>query len=126
MGKIVKRLKVVGGDGVEELAVLMDSGASVSLVRRDRAIQAGAPLYKRPSARVFHMANGDEGFRSDEVCILDFEMKGKVLDGLFYVVDQMPREVIIGVDFMQRWEIRLDMKAEDYEVGVDPEAIEIA
>lgn len=33
---------------------------------------------------------------------------------------------IIGVDFMQRWEIRLDPKSHDFTIGVDPEAIEMA
>lgn len=72
------------------------------------------------------MANGDAGLQTDRTCLLALDMKGKDLTGQFYVVEKLVREILVGVDFMQAWEIKLDMKAEDYTVGVDPEAIEIA
>lgn len=43
----------------------------------------------------------------------------------FYVVENIPRQMIIGADFMQKWEVSLFPKREDYTVGVDPNAIEI-
>jgi hypothetical protein len=76
--------------------------------------------------RIFLGVDGKKALQSARTCTLQLEMKGKILDGLFYVVSDMPREVIIGADFMQRWEIKLDLKQEDYHVGIDPQAIEIA
>lgn len=126
MGKIIKKLTVVGDAGEASLKVLLDSGAGSSLIRRDVAEKVSRNSLHLGTPKVFRMANGGEGMRSSDVRVLALRMKGKELDGSFYVVDTMPREMILGFDFMQKWEISLRLKEEDYAIGVDPEAIEIA
>lgn len=126
MGKIVKQLDFLGDRDTVQLAVLLDSGAGSSIIRRDVAEKLSEYFHQLKVPRIFKGVNGLEALRGSEACTLEVEMKGKILDGLFYVVDVMPREVIIGVDFMQKWEIKLNLKGEDYEVGIDPQSIEIA
>ncbi|MBI4612456.1 MAG: retroviral-like aspartic protease [Planctomycetes bacterium] len=126
MGKIVKKLRLMGDSGELEIEVLLDSGAGASLVRADVAESITSMISSRKVPCVFHGVNGEEALRSDRICHLVIEMKGKFLDGRFYLVDRMPREMILGVDFMQMWGIILDLRKEDYTVGVDPQAIEIA
>ena len=53
-------------------------------------------------------------------------IKGKELDFRFYVVDEMPGEAIIGVDFFQSWYIKIIPKKHDFSVGVAPNSVEIA
>jgi len=125
MGKIVDRFEFHGNRGNAIAETLMDSGAGVSVMRRDVAEKLSSHfLNLKP--RTLRMVNGQQWVTVSEGAYLEVEMKGKALDGSFYVVDEMPREVIIGVDFMQRWEIRLDPKNHDFTIGVDPEAIEMA
>jgi hypothetical protein len=126
MGKIVKQIKVSSDIGETVLTTLLDSGAGVSLIREDIAKKIFSTFTKMDKSRIFYGVNGQKAFKSSWTCILQLKMKNKLLDGQFYVVENMPRELIIGVDFMQKWEITLDLKKEDYSIGVDPEAIEIA
>lgn len=126
MGKIVKTLTVEGDKAASQITCLLDSGAGSSLVRRDVAERIMRGLQELHHPKVFHLANGEPLLQARYASVLEVDMKGKKLSGDFYIVDNLAREMIIGVDFMQAWEIKLDMKAEDYTVGVDPEAIEIA
>lgn len=125
MGKVIGRFKF-RGDRAKVLAeVLMDSGASVSVIRRDIAERLSANfLDLKP--RILRMVNGREWLTVGQGVYLEVDMKGKSLDGKFYVVNDMPREVIIGVDFMQAWEIKLDVKNHDFTIGIDPNALEMA
>lgn len=124
-GKIIAKVTFRGDRASAEIEALLDSGASVSVIRRDVADRlAGHFLDLKP--RTLRRVNGHEWVAVRSVATLEVDMKSKSLDGQFYVIDEMPREVIIGVDFMQRWEIRLDPKAHDFTIGVDPEAIEMA
>ncbi len=125
MGKIVERFEFHGDLGNAVAEALMDSGAGVSVVRRDVAEKLSNHLLGL-KPRTLRMVNGRKWLTVLEGAYLEVEMKGKSLDGSFYVVDEMPREVIIGVDFMQRWGILLDPKNHDFTIGVDPEAIEMA
>lgn len=127
MGKIIQRVPAVaaGAQAGQAVEVLFDSGASSSLIRRDCALALGAQLQTIRRTRRFRLANGEPGLASNTLCTLELELKGKQIDGNFYVVDRLPREVVVGVDFMQRWDIRLFPQREDYEVGVDPDAIEL-
>ena len=53
-------------------------------------------------------------------------MKGKELAFNFFVINDMPREVIIGVDFIQSWEIKLYPEKHAFSIGIDPNSLEIA
>lgn len=126
MGKIIKDIETAGDKGVAKVSVLFDCGAGSSLIRKDLAEKLCKTFTTLRHPRVFKGVNGDEAFRSGSTCTIELKVKDKLIDGKFYVVERMPREIIVGVDFLQTWEITLDMKNEDFTVGVDPEAIEIA
>lgn len=125
MGKIVDSFKFHGNLGNTTVQALMDSGATVSVIRRDIAEKLSSQFLQW-QPRTLRMVNGDKWVSVSTIVALGVEMKGKALDGKFYVVDMMPREVIVGVDFMQAWEIKLDPKNHDFTIGVDPDAIEMA
>ena len=127
MGKIEKNLPVCADKGKTNVEVLLDSGASRSLIRRDVANKVVLHFLEWHKPMIFNGVNGKEAFSASNYCGIEVEMKGKLLGGLFYVIDNMPREMIIGVDFMQGWDIKLDLKNEDYTVGLDPQqGVEIA
>ena len=126
MGKIVKELPVYADKGKTNVVVLLDSGAGRSLIRRDVANKVVQHFSKRQKPLIFNGVNGKEAFSASNYCSIEVKMKGKFLDGIFYIIDEMPREMIIGVDFMQGWDIKLDLKNEDYTVGIDPQNVEIA
>jgi hypothetical protein len=123
MGKIRKVLKIAGDKGEIETEVLLDSGAGVSAVRREIAEKV-ATIVRRPFLRRFGLADNKSFIETSFTCDIDILMKGKWPGGLFYVVDDLRSPVIVGADFMQTWEIKLDPKDEDFEIGVDPENIE--
>jgi hypothetical protein len=125
MGKIRKVLKIAGDKGEIETEVLLDSGAGVSAVRREIAEKI-ATIVRRPYPRRFGLADNKSFIETSFTCDLDILMKGKSLDGRFYVVDDLSSPIILGADFMQTWEITLDAKNEDFEIKVDPENIEFA
>jgi len=125
MGKIIETFAFQGNKSRAEVPALMDSGASASVIRRDVAENLIDSFLRLP-ARTLRMVNGEKWLTVSEGAYLVVEMKGKGLDGAFYVVETMPREAIIGVDFMQKWEIRLDPKNHDFTVGIDPDSIEMA
>lgn len=126
MGKIVKELLIYADKGKTNVVALLDSGAGRSLVRRDVANKVVQHFSKLHQPIIFNGVNGEKAFSASDRCSIEVEMKGKLLDGLFYIIDNMPREMIIGVDFMQGWEIKLDLKNEDYIIGLDPQNVEIA
>jgi hypothetical protein len=124
MGKLAGRFEFHGDRGRATVEALVDSGASVSLIRRDVAEKLSGQFLNW-KARNLRLANGQQWLTASTIVTLGVVMKGKALDGSFYVVETMPREVIIGVDFMQKWEISLHPKKHDFTIGVDPNAIEI-
>ena len=126
MGKIVKKLPVYADKGKTNVEVLLDSGAGRSLIRRDVANKVVQHFSKLHKPIIFNGVNGKEAFSARNYCCIEVEMKGKLLSSHFYIIDNMPREMIIGVDFMQGWDIKLDLKNEDYTVGLDPQNVEIA
>ncbi|MBI4568921.1 MAG: retroviral-like aspartic protease [Planctomycetes bacterium] len=126
MGKIFASVEVVGERGKARVKALLDSGAGLSLIRRDVADRVSTNLHRLPEPQVLRMADGRESMSTSDIRLLGARLKGRYLPGDFYVIDDMPRQMIIGVDFLQKWEITLDMKKEDYRIGADPRAIEIA
>ena len=126
MGKIEKKLPVYSDLAKRDVETLLDSGAGLSLIRKDVAEKIVRHSLKLDTPIILIGVNGQKAFSANNSCVIVIEMKGKFLSGIFYIIDEMPREMIIGVDFMQTWDIRLDLKNEDFTVGMDPQSVEIA
>lgn len=124
MGVIIKRLLVAGDKASREAETVFDSGSRASLVRAELAWELATPLH-RASPRTFRLADGKGQIVVQESTVLDIRIDGKELDGEFYLVPGLPREVVIGADFMQKWDVALFPKPEEVVVRVDPDAIEL-
>jgi len=125
MGRIIKELYIWGDKAKEEFPVLLDSGASVSVIREDVAEKMCKNFTKLVKKHSFNGVNGKPQLTTIATCVLQLKMKNYILDGKFYVVRGLKREILIGADFMQAWDIRLIPKKHDYTVGVNPEELEI-
>ena len=120
MGKIIEPFTFRADRGEATATALIDSGAVFSLIRRDVANRITGHILELKACEL-RTVSGDTWLRAHEGVFLEICMKTKWLNGPFYVIDQMPREVIIGVDFLQRWEISLHPKRHDFTIGLDPE-----
>ncbi len=125
MGRIVKNLKVFGEKDNLQLNILFDSGASFSLIRSDIANKLTQHFVRLKKKLVLSGFNGKSVEEVKETCTLQIQIKKYTLPITLYVVKNMKREIIIGVDFMQSWKIVLDLKNENFTIGVNPKEIEI-
>lgn len=125
MGRIIKYFSVWGDKAKAELPVLLDSGASASVIREDVAGKICKNFTKLVEKHSFNGVNGKSQLTANSTCILQIKMKDYILDGKFYVVKGLKREILIGADFMQVWDIELKPKKHDYTIGVNPNELEI-
>lgn len=123
MGLIIKKLRIEGDKGTYAEEVLFDTGARFSAIHKDRAevLASFQPLSK---AKVFGVAKKNVSLKATQVVLLNIELNGVSLDGSFYVLENLRRKVVIGADFMQKWDIKLFPRDEKLTVGVNPEEIE--
>ncbi len=118
---IYKRLPVAGERAERECEVLFDTGAAACFIQKDVAEELGRPT-RAPRPPTF--ALGDETqMTAQHTTVLQVKMDGHWIAHMFLVVPQLPVEVIIGADFLQRWKIGLDPATEEF--IVDEKALEI-
>ena len=119
MGLIIKEQTVKGTRRSDTARVLYDSGASSSFIRRDIADIVG-DTSSTVSPLQFMMADG-QMISADQTINLEIEMNGITVEYRFLVLDDLPEEVIVGADLMQKWKISLDLENET--VDIDPRAL---
>jgi len=124
MGLIIKKLEVMGDKGETEGEVLFDSGARRSVIRRDVAEKI-ATIVKFPVSFKFSLADGKTEIKTNLVADIMVKVDGRIIFDQFPVIDSLSREIIIGANTLQSWEILLDAKNEAIKVGVDLKAIEL-
>ena len=121
MGIIVKEMMVAGSTEERRCQVLFDTGASACFVRED--VASGLEhLIQTPVPLSFKLGNNTV-MTAEKMILLFFRIKGHHLPFQFLVVPELPYEVIIGADFLQKWKIRLDPVTEDF--IIDEKALEI-
>lgn len=126
MGKIVKRCEIEGDKGRKEVDVLFDSGASYSIIRKDVAEKV-ATILRFSKGMEFTLANGKTPMHTREITILKIlAVDKKDVSDDFYVVNELSRDVIVGADMMQTWDMHLHPKRHKITVGVDPKNLELA
>lgn len=110
MGDVIVTLRVKSSTGsrARALPLYFDSGASTTLVREDTARRLGNVLSLREPTVFRGLGNGR--FRSSKAVQILVRIQGVWCAYLAYVVPQaaMDEAVIIGHDFMQKFNIRLD------------------
>ena len=119
MGLIIKEQTVKGTRRSDTARILYDSGASSSFIRRDIADIVG-DTSSTVSPLQFMMADG-QVISADQTINLEIEMDGITVEYRFLVLDDLPEEIIIGADLMQKWKISLDLENET--VDIDPRAL---
>jgi hypothetical protein len=123
-GLIVKNLDILGDKGSRKAEVLFDSGARSSVVRKDVA-EAVATLHTMKKPKVFGLARKGALMECRQSTVFDIRIGKKLVDGRFYVVENLSREVVVGADFLQNWSITLVPKEEEIILGGDPDNIEL-
>jgi hypothetical protein len=124
MGLIIKQLEVMGDKGQTKAEVLFDSGARRSVIRRDIAEKI-ATIVKFPIPFKFYLADGTTQVETNLVADIMVSIDNSIIFDQFPILDKLSREVIIGANTLQSWEIILDARNESITVGVDLKAIEL-
>ena len=121
MGVINKRMVVAGSKAQCECEILFDTGASACFVREGVASKLGQ-IAKAPFPIAFRLGNNTI-MEANKTVDLFLDLKGHKLGFYFLVVPELPYEVIVGADFLQKWKIKLDPITEDF--VLDEKALEI-
>lgn len=124
MGLIIKQLEVMGDKSHTKAEVLFDSGARRSVIRREIAEKI-ATIVKFPIPFKFYLADGKTQVETNLVADIMVSIDNRIIFDQFPILDKLSREVIIGANTLQSWEIILDAKNESITVGVDLKAIEL-
>jgi hypothetical protein len=124
MGLIIKKLEVIGDKNKINADVLFDSGARRSVIRKDIAEKI-TTIVKFPVPFKFCLADGKTQVETNLVADVMVRVDGRIIFDQFPVLNRLSREIIIGANTLQSWEILLDAKNETIKVGVDLKAIEL-
>jgi predicted aspartyl protease len=122
MGVIIKDIEVEGDKGKAVLRTLFDTGASHSLIRKDKAEQL-ATIVPLAHPYRFRLGDGTSELEVREGCMLTFTIKGCATCSTSLSPITLAHELIIGADAMQVWKIKPVPEADDLEV--DPSALEL-
>lgn len=120
MGRIYKKIWVIGRKGRRKVEALFDTGSSDSLVRDSLARKLGSPE-DLPEPKTYEAAVGQVTAR--EALFVDVVLRGKRLTTGLKVVPGLSEELILGADFFQRWHIRLEPRT--HRVILDPKALKL-
>lgn len=122
MGTIRKELEVVGDKGKAKLKVLFDSGASRSLIRRDKA-EALTTFIKAPMPLKFRLGDGQGVLEAEFAAVLYFTIKGYIYSYHFYIAENLAHDMILGANALQVLKIVPIPELED--VRIDPTVLDL-
>lgn len=120
MGLIYKRLRVIGRKGERKVEALFDTGSTHSLIRSSIAHEIGEPE-GLPEPKTYQAVVGCVTAR--EGIFADIVIRGKRLTMGLKIVPDLSEELIVGADFMQLWNLRLEPK--HHRVILDPKALRL-
>lgn len=93
------------------MRVLFDTGASVSLIRKDLAQELATLL---PLPQPLRLEMGDGHFaEAREGAMLHIKINGVTIWDAVIALDTLSEEFILGVRTMQKWGIKLDTEREE-------------
>lgn len=121
MGLIYKQVSVAGNKSSRSLRVLMDTGASHTVIRADIAHDLATPA---PLARITpaHFASGSGEIK--EMVSLSLKIDGQEVVTPVLVLEGLSEELVIGAEFFQRYKVVLDPEREEIRF-TDPEALKV-
>lgn len=118
MGEIIKDLPVRGNQGEATVRACFDSGSPNCFIRRDISERIAVPM-TMPTPWLFRLVDGEGTVEVREGVYLNVTIKGVTVFWPFLVVDRLGDEMLIGVDMMQRWKIKLNFETDDVEIDRD-------
>ena len=119
MGMIVKEYTVTGTQRSDLVRARYDADSRDSLVRRDVAERLGN-VGSLPSVVNVRTNGVYRALNSCGSVHLDIDVDGVKVMHHFYVVDELPEEIVIGADMIRKWKISLDLDNET--ATADPRA----
>ena len=121
MGLIYKQVLVKGNKGERTLRVLMDTGASSTVIRADIAHKLGTPA---PLARTILAEFASGKGEVKEMVSLSLQIDGHEVVTPALLLENLSEELLIGAEFFQRYKVLLDPEREDIRF-TDPEALKV-
>lgn len=125
MGKetVMKKTLISGEKNSEAVEILYDTGAARSLIKSslcERLTQYIIPLQQSLKLR---LADGKNMIEAHSLANLYLGINGYKLPMIFYTVNNLARDVILGIDNMQAWEMKIDFKTKEIIVGLTPDEL---
>ena len=108
MGVIRKSLPLVGRRGKKEVECLFDGGASSSFIRPDLARKLGLPTTNL--LRPLRIRLGKGSTQVSKLAAVIVRLNGATLADTAYVMPGLTEEYVLGAEFLERYDIRLDPK----------------
>lgn len=112
---IYKTVRVRGARRRKPLTALFDSGASTSAIRASLARTLGKPI-KLQFPRTAETAVGRVTIREAMEAVI--QLNGHPIEWFFFLVPDLTEELVIGEDFLDRFNVRLDFRRK--RVVIDP------
>lgn len=106
MGAIKKKLRIKGDKDSKELEVLFDSGAGVSVIRKDLA-EGLCTINYFDEPKTMMLADGETTIDSIGTCAFITEIEGCDIDDNMRVVEKLGSEMIIGASTLQKHKIKM-------------------
>jgi len=108
MGVIRKKLPVMGRRGKREVECLFDTGASHSFVRPELVRELGLPTIGLLKPIRIRLGKGST--LVSKLAAPMIRLNGTTLPDNAYVLPGLSEEFVIGAEFLERYDIRLDPK----------------
>lgn len=117
MAVILKRIRLAGSRGSEEVEAIFDSGATYSCIQPELAERLGAP---EALPEPMDLGTAEEGrtVRTEQAVRLNFYLDGYRFSDEFMLIPDLAEPAIIGAATLQKWRMRLDFEHD--EVIFDP------
>ena len=120
MGLIYRTVRLTGSRGEREVKALFDTGSSRCFLSRETA-QAVGDLFR--VAIPLQIETATSVAEAREAIHAAIWLDGHPLQWVFYVIDDLTEPAIVGADFLQIWEIKLDPEHET--LILDPNAVKL-
>ena len=109
VGVIRKTFQLEGRKQKSEVACLIDTGASTSFVRPDVVRRLGLPKHKLLKPLRIRLGKGET--RVAQLATATIRINGTTLADPAFVLPGLTEEYVIGVEFLERYQIGLDPKS---------------
>lgn len=108
MGVIRKRLPVIGPHRRRKVDCLFDTGASSSFIRSGLVRALGLSTAHLPKSLRIRLGKGST--QVFEIAAVMIRLNGVTLADTAYVMPGLTEDYVLGAEFLERYDIRLDPK----------------